>query len=78
MQTLTDDSFVAAEVNWCTEVVDLSVITRMYAILIYVVFRATLHECLSVSLRFWRSQAEGFLSYFFCVKTELSDQITQL
>ena len=29
-----------------------------------VVFRATLHECLSVSLRFWRSQAEGFLSYF--------------
>ncbi len=34
-------------------------------ILIYVVFRATLHECLSVSLRFWRSQAEGFLSYFF-------------
>ena len=33
-------------------------------ILIYVVFRATLHECLSVSLLFWRSQAEGFLSYF--------------
>jgi hypothetical protein len=34
-------------------------------ILIYVVFRATLHECLSVSLRFWRSQAEDFRSYFF-------------
>jgi hypothetical protein len=34
-------------------------------LLIYVIFRATLHECLSVSLRFWRSQAEGFLSYFF-------------
>jgi hypothetical protein len=40
-------------------------------ILIYVVFRATLHECLSVSLRFWRSQVEDFRSYFFtgCVLT---------
>ncbi len=36
------------------------------SILIYVVFRATLHECLSVSrLIFRSSQAEGFLSYFF-------------
>jgi hypothetical protein len=33
-------------------------------ILIYVIFRATLHECLSVS-KFRSSQAEGFLSYFF-------------
>ena len=34
-------------------------------LLIYVVFRATLYECLSVSLKIWRSQVEDFRSYFF-------------